>query len=370
MLQGYVPVVNRGQRDIETRKDIKKALEDEKNFFENHQAYKSKAQYCGTPFLARKLNMILMHHIRNTLPEIKAKISQGLQKYQLEIQQLGETLGDDQSSQANLVLSIITEFCNEFRAIIEGTAADLSSQELSGGARISYVFHDIFRDAIKAMDPFDQIKDVDIRTILYNSSGSQPTLFIGTAAFEVLIKQQVKRLEDPSLKCVGLVHDELVRILNQLLQKQSFRRFPTLKERFYAVVSQYYKKALNPTNKMVTDLISAEACYINTAHPDFLSGHRAMAIVQDKMNVSRPVQPVAQPVADPKRPGQVISPATPPSLQDEKDQAGFFGSFFSKKKKGGVLENPPPVLKASGNLSEREAVETEVISKYTQYFRD
>lgn len=56
---GYVPVVNRGQRDIESKKSIKRALESEKEFFENHSSYKSKAQYCGTPFLARKLNMVI-----------------------------------------------------------------------------------------------------------------------------------------------------------------------------------------------------------------------------------------------------------------------------------------------------------------------
>jgi dynamin 1-like protein len=33
-------------------------LEGERAFFENHAAYKSKAQYCGTPYLARKLNMV------------------------------------------------------------------------------------------------------------------------------------------------------------------------------------------------------------------------------------------------------------------------------------------------------------------------
>ena len=71
---GYVPVVNRGQRDIDNKKKISVALEAEKNFFENHPAYRSKAQYCGTPFLARKLNMILMHHIKNTLPEIKVGV--------------------------------------------------------------------------------------------------------------------------------------------------------------------------------------------------------------------------------------------------------------------------------------------------------
>ena len=49
--------------------------------------------------------------------------------------------------------------------------------------------------------------------------GSSPALFVGTTAFEVIVKQQIKRLEDPSLRCASLVYDELVRILNQLLGK-------------------------------------------------------------------------------------------------------------------------------------------------------
>ena len=55
---GYVPVVNRGQRDIDQSKSIAAALDHERNFFESHPSYKGKSQYCGTPFLARKLNMV------------------------------------------------------------------------------------------------------------------------------------------------------------------------------------------------------------------------------------------------------------------------------------------------------------------------
>lgn len=55
---GYVPVVNRGQRDIENKKAISFALENEKNFFDNHKAYRNKSSYCGTPYLARKLNLV------------------------------------------------------------------------------------------------------------------------------------------------------------------------------------------------------------------------------------------------------------------------------------------------------------------------
>ena len=52
---GYVPVVNRGQRDIDTSKPIQQALDAERNFFEHHPAYQGKAPYCGTPFPACNL---------------------------------------------------------------------------------------------------------------------------------------------------------------------------------------------------------------------------------------------------------------------------------------------------------------------------
>ncbi|KAJ1965537.1 vacuolar protein sorting-associated protein 1 [Dispira parvispora] len=359
---GYVPVVNRGQRDIDVKKSISSALEFERNFFENHPSYRTKAQYCGTPFLARKLNMILMHHIRNTLPEIKAKIQAALVKYQNELSQIGDPMDDHPGQQANMVLSIVTEFCNELRSVIEGQSPDLSTYELSGGARISFVFHELFSNGVKGIDPFEQIKDSDIRTILYNSSGSSPALFVATAAFEVIVKQQIRRLEEPSLKCVTLIYDELVRIVAQLLQKQFFKRFPSLKERFYTQVLGFLKKATLPTNKLVQDLISMEAVYINTAHPDFLNGHKAIAIISERMNPRLPPN-------DPRsQTGNRGANNMPRNSDDDllnssaSSNTGFFGSFFSsKKKKSAVMEPPPPVLKASATLSEREQMETEVI---------
>jgi len=158
-----------------------------------------------------------MMHIKNTLPEIKTRIQGSLVKYQTELAQLGDSL---LGNSANIILNIITEFCNEYRTVLEGNNQELSSAELSGGARISFVFHELYSNGVKAVDPFEDVKDSHIRTILYNSSGSSPALFVGTTAFELIVKQQIKRLEDPSLKCASLVYDELVRILSQLLQKQ------------------------------------------------------------------------------------------------------------------------------------------------------
>ncbi|KAJ1721555.1 vacuolar protein sorting-associated protein 1 [Coemansia erecta] len=364
---GYVPVVNRGQKDIVSKRSIKSALDSERNFFESHSSYQSKAQYCGTPFLARKLNLLLMHHIKITLPEIKAKISAALAKYQSELEQLGDPLTDAAGQAANTTLSIITEFCNDFRSALEGQSTDLSTYELSGGARISFVFHEIYSNGVKAIDPLEHVKDADIRMILYNSSGSAPSLFVATSAFEGIVKKQIKRLEDPSLKCVSITYDELVRIVNQLLNKPSFKRFPQLRDQFNTVVITFLKNSMLVTNKLVVDLVAMEQCYINTGHPDFISGQRAIAIVNDRMHPPKPQQPGA-----PQSTRQSVS-INERSLDDEmnlpKDN-GFFGSFWqnSKKKKQPIMEAPPPVLKASGTLSEREQMETEVIKLLIQSY--
>jgi len=369
---GYVPVVNRGQRDIESSRPISAALESERQFFENHMSYKTKAQYCGTPFLARKLNMILMQHIRATLPDIKARITQQLQKYNQELQSLGGPVGD--TSSGNVVLSVITEFTNEFRTVIDGNTNDLSLNELSGGARISFVFHELFNNGVRNIDPFDQVKDGDIRTILYNSSGSSPSLFVSTQAFEVIVKQQIKRLEEPGLKCCQLVYDELIRILSHLLQKiQAFRRFPALKDRFNAVVVNFFKSSMNPTTKLVSDMVAMQSCYVNTTHPDFLNGHKAMSIVQERLNANKPPPPSADPKSGKLAPGQ-LNNNRDLDVDPKRDEQSFFGSFFSSAKKraggvagdtgrkpGPVMESPPAVIRPQAALSERETMETEVI---------
>ena len=91
-----------------------------------------------------------------------------------------------------------------------------------------------------------------------------------------------------------------------------------------------------------------------------------MAMVNEKHNPSRPTQ------VDPKTgkplpgggPGRAASPTLTGGVDGSDGGSGFFGSIFAakNKKKAAAMEAPPPMLKASGNLSEREGQEVEVIS--------
>lgn len=352
---GYVPVINRGQKDIEGHKTIRAALEDERRFFENHPAYKAKAHYCGTPYLAKKLNTILLHHIKSTLPDIKMRIEHSLKKYQNELSLLGPEMAESPTS---IALNMITNFTKDYNGILDGEAKELTSQELTGGARISFVFHEIFKNGINALDPFDQIKDGDIRTIMHNTSGSAPSLFVGTQAFEVLVKQQIHRMEEPAARCINLIFDELVRILSQIISQPHYSRYPALKEQLSQYFIQFLRDELSPTSTFVTDIIKSEETYVNTAHPDLLKGSQAMAIVEEKFH-PKPAQ-----AFDPKSgkaiPNQQVQQQPTPK---EDGTNGFFGGFFSSKNKKRLqaMEAPPPVLRATGAMSERETMETEVI---------
>lgn len=355
---GYVPVINRGQKDIEGKKTIRDALQDEKAYFENHPSYKAKAHYCGTPYLAKKLNGILLHHIKGTLPDIKMRIEHSLKKYQSELSLLGPEMSESPTS---IALNMITNFTKDYTGILMGESRELTSQELSGGARISFVFHEIFKNGINALDPYDQIKDADIRTIMHNTSGSAPSLFVGTAAFEVLVKQQIHRMEDPSIRCINLIFDELVRILSQIINQPQYSRYPALKEQLSNFFIQFLREALIPTNSFVTDIIKSEETYVNTAHPDLLKGPQAMALIEEKFH------PKPQLAVDPKT-GKPLPPSQqPPAPQQapgsKEDANGFFGGFFSSKNKKRLqsMEAPPPVLRATGTMTERETMETEVI---------
>ena len=90
-----------------------------------------------------------------------------------------------------------------------------------------------------------------------------------------------------------------------------------------------------------------------------------MAIVNDRSNANKPTQ------VDPKTgrplPASAVPPraASPSFDQPDGANAGFFGSFFTakNKKKMAAMDSPPPQLKASGTLSEKESNEVEVISK-------
>ncbi|EHB12242.1 Dynamin-1-like protein [Heterocephalus glaber] len=198
-------------------------------------------EYCntieGTAKYIETSELLLMHHIRDCLPELKTRINVLAAQYQSLLNSYGEPVDDKSATLLQLITKFATEYCNT----IEGTAKYIETSELCGGARICYIFHETFGRTLESVDPLGGLNTIDILTAIRNATGPRPALFVPEVSFELLVKRQIKRLEEPSLRCVELVHEEMQRIIQHC--------------------SNY--------STQVHNLVAIELAYINTKHPDF-----------------------------------------------------------------------------------------------------
>lgn len=103
-----------------------------------------------------------------------------------------------------------------------------------------------------------------------------------------------------------------------------------------------------------------------------------MSIITDRLNANKPPPPATDPKTGKLAPG-AINNNKDLDVDAKKEEPSFFGSFFTSSSKNGrvggakkaggsstpsTMEAPPAVIKPQAALSERETIETEVISTY------
>lgn len=284
---GWIGVVNRSQQDIQGNKPMEEALKAEQDFFKHHPAYRNIAVRCGTQYLAKTLNTTLMGHIRDRLPDIKARLNTLMGQTQQELASYGDMHFHGKEHRGSLILQLMTRFATSFISSIDGTSTEISTKELCGGARIYYIFNSVFGSALDTIDPTSNLSALDIRTAIRNSTGPRPSLFVPEMAFDLLVKPQIKLLEMPSQRCVELVYEELIKICHTCGSTELLR-FPRLQAKLIETVSDLLRERLGPASTYVESLISIQRAYINTNHPNFLGAAAAMSnVVNEKQDRER-----------------------------------------------------------------------------------
>ncbi|OTB01498.1 hypothetical protein M426DRAFT_25531 [Hypoxylon sp. CI-4A] len=284
---GFIGVVNRSQQDIQGNRPMEDALKAESEFFKHHPAYRNISMRCGTQYLAKTLNQTLMSHIRERLPDIKARLNTLMGQTQQELASYGDMHFSGKEHRGSMILQLMTRFATSFISSIDGTSTEISTKELSGGARIYYIFNSVFGSALESIDPTSNLSALDIRTAIRNSTGPRPSLFVPEMAFDLLVKPQIKLLELPSQRCVELVYEELIKICHTCGSTE-LSRYPRLQAKLIEVVSDLLRERLGPASSYVESLISIQRAYINTNHPNFLGAAAAMShVVSNKQERER-----------------------------------------------------------------------------------
>ncbi|KFO28761.1 Dynamin-1 [Fukomys damarensis] len=338
--RGYIGVVNRSQKDIEGRKDIRAALAAERKFFLSHPAYRHMADRMGTPHLQKTLNQQLTNHIRESLPNLRSKLQSQLLSLEKEVEEYKNFRPDDPTRKTKALLQMVQQFGVDFEKRIEGSGDQVDTLELSGGARINRIFHERFPFELVKME-FDEkdlrreisyaIKNIHgVRQVPRGSVtiwGPRPTqdpppasppldlrlpdgasvpgprqvlfrravrlaeqrkcfllgvcactataslvtgtgLFTPDMAFEAIVKKQIVKLKEPSLKCVDLVVSELATVIKKCAEKLC--SYPRLREETERIVTTYIREREGRTKDQILLLIDIEQSYINTNHEDFI----------------------------------------------------------------------------------------------------
>lgn len=370
---GIIGVVNRSQLDINNKKSVADSIRDEYGFLQ--KKYPSLANRNGTKYLARTLNRLLMHHIRDCLPELKTRINVLAAQYQSLLNSYGEPVEDKSATLLQLITKFATEYCNT----IEGTAKYIETSELCGGARICYIFHETFGRTLESVDPLGGLNTIDILTAIRNATGPRPALFVPEVSFELLVKRQIKRLEEPSLRCVELVHEEMQRIIQHCsnYSTQELLRFPKLHDAIVEVVTCLLRRRLPVTNEMVHNLVAIELAYINTKHPDFADACGLMNNNIEEQRRNRLTRELPSAVPRDKNPSVgadapqesgtgnwrgMLKPSKPEELSAEEKSKPAAALPASPQKGHAVnlLDVPVPVAR---KLSAREQRDCEVIER-------
>ncbi|XP_028979142.1 dynamin-3 isoform X4 [Esox lucius] len=266
--RGYIGVVNRSQKDIDGKKDIRAALAAERKFFLSHPAYRHMAERMGTPHLQKQLNQQLTNHIRDTLPGLRSKLQSQLLSLEKEVEEYKNFRPDDPTRKTKALLQMVQQFGVDFEKRIEGSGDQVDTAELSGGAKINRIFHERF--------PFELVKIVfdekelrrEISHAIKNVHGVRTGLFTPDLAFEAIVKKQIIKLKEPCIKCIDLVIQELINTVRQCTCKLG--SYPRLREETERIVTTYVREREGKTKDQVMLLIDIELSYINTNHEDFI----------------------------------------------------------------------------------------------------
>ncbi|XP_053320807.1 dynamin-2 isoform X5 [Spea bombifrons] len=266
--RGYIGVVNRSQKDIDGKKDIRAALAAERKFFLSHPSYRHIADRMGTPHLQKTLNQQLTNHIRDTLPALRSKLQSQLLSLEKEVEEYKNFRPDDPTRKTKALLQMVQQFGVDFEKRIEGSGDQVDTLELSGGARINRIFHERFPFELVKME-FDE-KDLrrEISYAIKNIHGVRTGLFTPDMAFEAIVKKQVVKLKEPCIKCVDLVIQELINTIRQCTSKLA--SYPRLREETERIITTYIREREGKTKDQILLLIDIELSYINTNHEDFI----------------------------------------------------------------------------------------------------
>ncbi|KAM5281192.1 interferon-induced GTP-binding protein Mx2-like [Ctenodactylus gundi] len=234
--KGYMMVKCRGQQDIHEQLSLKEALQREQAFFEDHAHFRVllEDRKATVPHLAERLTEELIGHISKSLPVLESQIKENYQKISEELQNCGIGIPDDDNEKSFFLVEKINTFNDHIKAITLGEEA-VRPGDSRLFAQIRKQFYDwnnvinkhfekaqervtckrlllvLRRRPASQQPPGHDILRGEVWKYENQHRGRELPGFVNYKTFEVIIKTQVKALEEPAVDMLRKVTDLVVK---------------------------------------------------------------------------------------------------------------------------------------------------------------
>lgn len=257
---GWIGVVNRGQRDIDSRMSMNDARRKEMEFFEGSSDYKG-LRNIGTSYLSTDLSEKLIASVRRQLPNISGFLNKSILDLNRELDSMGGPAATGRGEMVHAVLTLARRFETAFAKHIDGGKG--------GGELILTVFEKRLPDAIEKQ-PFRKILEPNyVRRVIEEADGIQPHLVAPEAGYRRLLEEALGYLKEPSEKSVEEVYVLLRRMVDNIANSddlRSLRRYPTLKRELITAAYTALDKFRDETRQMVSIMVEMERNYITAEY--------------------------------------------------------------------------------------------------------
>ncbi|CAK6958697.1 Hypothetical predicted protein [Scomber scombrus] len=226
--KGYMIVKCRGQKEIAEKVSLTEAIEREKAYFKDHVYFHTLYNdgLATVPKLAEKLTLELVHHIERSLPRLEEQIEEKLAQTQAELEKYGTGPPSDAAERLAFLIDKMSAFNQDALSLTTG-------EELKCGERIN-VFSTLRREFGKwntqleqSGTKFNDRIEREVEEYEETYRGRELPGFINYKTFELMVKQQIKQLEEPAVKKLKDIGDAVRKAFIHLAQS-NFTGYPNL----------------------------------------------------------------------------------------------------------------------------------------------
>lgn len=268
---GYYAVRNRSSDEIKSMSVID-GLALESKFFNETEPYKSSdtRSRMGMSNLGNKLSEILLAHLKTYLPTVITEIKNMEKTIDTQLNQIGRDYPTTETAKRTYVNILIQDFQREYI---------MSIRERGGnyGAKIANSLKNL-TDNLEKLEPFNQsiITDQMIADIVRDYNGiHMPDMTISTGIIEKFFENDSKKnnpiimMKSPVIQCMKEIQVIMNDLVDNILQKDKYCRFPKFCVRSKDLISQIINTMIDKTSDKINDFFREETEYIWTDDQKF-----------------------------------------------------------------------------------------------------